>query len=153
MVAQFWLEHRPVTPEVASSSLVYPAKKTFSLRRSFRLCIVTPDLFRGYLTRHPQHHPEHREGSSAVFLTLSPHLFCGVSVRIINHTKAVPSTAIAETREETSFTHNIVKSSFMQTSPFTNFFTFFQKNTHFRLTRSWIFVYLARNLEVVENVK
>ena len=27
MVAQFWLEHRPVTPEVASSSLVYPAKK------------------------------------------------------------------------------------------------------------------------------
>ena len=27
VVAQFWLEHRPVTPEVASSSLVYPAKK------------------------------------------------------------------------------------------------------------------------------
>ncbi len=36
VVAQFWLEHRPVTPEVASSSLVYPANKTFSLRRSFR---------------------------------------------------------------------------------------------------------------------
>ena len=30
VVAQFWLEHRPVTPEVASSSLVYPVenKKT-----------------------------------------------------------------------------------------------------------------------------
>ena len=36
VVAQFWLEHRPVTPEVASSSLVYPAKKTFE-RGSFLL--------------------------------------------------------------------------------------------------------------------
>lgn len=37
VVAQFWLEHRPVTPEVASSSLVYPAIKHFSLRSAFRL--------------------------------------------------------------------------------------------------------------------
>ena len=40
MVAQFWLEHRPVTPEVASSSLVYPAKKTSHIERSFRFAIA-----------------------------------------------------------------------------------------------------------------
>ena len=35
VVAQFWLEHRPVTPEVASSSLVYPAKKSSRKRGLF----------------------------------------------------------------------------------------------------------------------
>ena len=35
VVAQFWLEHRPVTPEVASSSLVYPAIKVLSKERTF----------------------------------------------------------------------------------------------------------------------
>ncbi len=35
VVAQFWLEHRPVTPEVASSSLVYPATKTSRKRGLF----------------------------------------------------------------------------------------------------------------------
>ena len=41
VVAQFWLEHRPVTPEVASSSLVYPATKRFSLRSAFRLWCIS----------------------------------------------------------------------------------------------------------------
>ena len=42
VVAQFWLEHRPVTPEVASSSLVYPAIKHFSLRSAFRFFAFLP---------------------------------------------------------------------------------------------------------------
>ena len=37
VVAQFWLEHRPVTPEVASSSLVYPAIKS-SRKRGLFVC-------------------------------------------------------------------------------------------------------------------
>ena len=40
VVAQFWLEHRPVTPEVASSSLVYPANKPSLKERVFRFSVI-----------------------------------------------------------------------------------------------------------------
>ena len=44
VVAQFWLEHRPVTPEVASSSLVYPAKKP-SRKRGLFVFAVRKQLY------------------------------------------------------------------------------------------------------------
>ena len=45
VVAQFWLEHRPVTPEVASSSLVYPAKRPSRKRGSFCFSTLTQEAY------------------------------------------------------------------------------------------------------------
>ena len=70
MVAQFWLEHRPVTPEVASSSLVYPAIKHFSLRSAFRFSAyvgMIREWGRGQLT----HYSSNR---------LNLEAYCGVNI-------------------------------------------------------------------------
>ena len=129
VVAQFWLEHRPVTPEVASSSLVYPATRRFSLRSAFRLCIVTPDLFRGYLTRHPQRHPEHREGSSAVFLTLSPTLVLqSLRTHYQSHKSRPQHSDREDTRRYILYTQHR-KVLFYANFPFHKFFHFFSKKT------------------------
>ena len=110
-------------------------EKVLSKERTFRLCIVTPDLFRGYLTRHPQRHPEHREGSSAVSLTLFPTL---VLQSLRTHYQSLKSrpqhSDRGDTRRNILYTQHR-KVLFYANIPFRKFFHFFSKKHAFSVDK------------------